>query len=40
MVFTLEIGNKAPDFNLKATDGKEYSLKDFAKYDRLEMPIS
>lgn len=27
--FTLAIGEKAPDFSLKATDGKTYSLKDF-----------
>ncbi|MFD2519736.1 thioredoxin family protein [Emticicia soli] len=27
---TLAIGAKAPDFNLPATDGKHYSLKDFA----------
>ncbi|MBA3816875.1 MAG: thioredoxin family protein [Parachlamydiaceae bacterium] len=27
--FTLEIGDKAPDFSLQATDGKEYSLKNF-----------
>jgi peroxiredoxin len=29
MGFTLSIGDKAPDFKLIATDGKEYSLKDF-----------
>src|SRR5688572_8771878 len=29
MPFTLALGAKAPDFHLKATDGKEYSLKDF-----------
>jgi len=29
MSFTLEIGSKAPDFNLMATDGRNYSLKDF-----------
>jgi peroxiredoxin len=29
MTFTLEIGQKAPDFSLPATDGKTYSLKDF-----------
>lgn len=29
MPFTLQTGNDAPDFNLKATDGKAYSLKDF-----------
>jgi peroxiredoxin len=31
MAFTLEIGKKAPDFNLPATDGKTYSLSDFNK---------
>jgi peroxiredoxin len=30
MAFTLPIGSSAPDFSLKATDGKTYSLKDFA----------
>ena len=29
MAFTLEIGSKAIDFNLPATDGKAYSLKSF-----------
>lgn len=29
MPFTLEIGAKAPDFKLQATDGKFYSLKSF-----------
>jgi peroxiredoxin len=28
----LEIGSKAPDFALPATDGKTYSLKDFASF--------
>ncbi|MCX6253911.1 MAG: redoxin domain-containing protein, partial [Bacteroidia bacterium] len=28
---TLEIGTKAPDFNLLGVDGKMYSLKDFNK---------
>lgn len=28
---TLEIGQSAPDFNLKSTDGKMYSLKSFSK---------
>ncbi len=31
MGYTLEIGGKAPDFSLPATDGKGYSLKDFHK---------
>jgi peroxiredoxin len=30
MAFTLTIGSSAPDFSLKATDGKTYSLKNFA----------
>lgn len=30
MPFTLQIGDKAPDFSLLATNGKKYSLKDFA----------
>jgi len=30
-MFTLQIGQKAPDFTLSATDGKTYSLKDFDK---------
>ncbi|NSW54037.1 MAG: thioredoxin family protein [Anaerolineae bacterium] len=29
MTFTLQIGQKAPDFSLPATDGKTYSLHDF-----------
>jgi len=29
MPFTLRIGDRAPDFTLKATDGKSYSLADF-----------
>ena len=29
MAFTLQIGRKAPDFNLPATDGKTYKLSDF-----------
>lgn len=29
MSFTLELGAKAPDFSLPATDGKTYSLSDF-----------
>lgn len=30
MAFTLEIGQKAPDFRLPATDGKTYALNDFS----------
>ena len=29
MSFTIEIGEKAPDFNLPATDGNNYQLSDF-----------
>ncbi|NLJ74162.1 MAG: redoxin family protein, partial [Firmicutes bacterium] len=34
MSFTLQLGQKAPDFHLPATDGRSYSLGDFdhAKY--------
>lgn len=35
MAFTLEIGHKAVDFTLPATDGKKYSLADFDKYKYL-----
>ena len=35
MSFTLPLGAKAPDFNLPATDGKTYGLKDFADADVL-----
>lgn len=31
MAFTLSIGATAPNFSLKATDGREYSLADFAE---------
>lgn len=34
MAFTLQIGDRAPDFKLPATDGKTWSLSDF-KDDRL-----
>lgn len=30
MAFTLPLGEQAPDFSLPATDGKAYSLKNFA----------
>ena len=29
MAFTIQIGEKAPSFSLKATDGKNYKLSDF-----------
>lgn len=29
MAFTLQIGDRAPDFNLPATDGRNYTLTDF-----------
>jgi peroxiredoxin len=35
MSFTLPIGSKAPHFRLPATDGKTYSLDDFAAADIL-----
>jgi peroxiredoxin len=31
MSFTLQIGERAPDFRLPATDGKNYALSDFEK---------
>lgn len=31
MTFTLQIGQKAPNFNLKGTDGKTYNLDSFSK---------
>jgi peroxiredoxin len=31
MSFTLQIGGRAPDFRLPATDGKKYALDDFAR---------
>ncbi|MBT3273536.1 MAG: thioredoxin family protein [Spirochaetales bacterium] len=35
MAFTLDIGDKAPNFALPATDGKNYSLADFGGADTL-----
>lgn len=35
MAFSLQIGDKAPDFSLPATDGKTYSLSDFDHADVL-----
>jgi peroxiredoxin len=35
MAFTLETGQKAIDFKLPSTDGKEYRLSDFEKYKYL-----
>lgn len=35
MAFTLELGAKAPDFSLPATDGKTYGLDDFAEANTL-----
>ena len=31
MAFTLQIGDRAPDFELQATDGKTYCLADLAE---------
>jgi peroxiredoxin len=35
MAFTLQLGQKAPDFKLPATDGKTYELSDFDNADVL-----
>ena len=35
MAFTLQLNDKAPDFNLPATDGKTYSLSNFNDADVL-----
>lgn len=37
---TLEIGSKAPDFSLKATDGKIYNLASFKSYELLVIIFS
>ena len=35
MAFTLQLGEKAKNFDLPATDGKNYSLEDFGSYKYL-----
>jgi len=35
LAFTLQIGDKAPDFKLPATDGNSYTLSDFDRYNVL-----
>ena len=35
MAFTLQLGEKAPDFSLCATDGNTYSLADFSEAEAL-----
>lgn len=40
MSYTLDIGDKAPDFSLLATDGKIYSLKDFMQAEYLVLFFS
>lgn len=35
MAYTINLGDRAPDFNLPATDGKTYSLSDFDTADYL-----
>ena len=34
MAFTLQLGEKAPDFKVPATDGKAYGLADFSDAER------
>ena len=34
-MFTLRLGDQAPDFKLPATDGKTYSLSDFGRAEIL-----
>ena len=40
MAFTLEIGDRAPDFSLPAVDGKTYSLEDFTGNEALVIVFS
>lgn len=40
MAFTLEIGDSAPNFSLPATDGKTYTLEDFAASEFLVIVFS
>ena len=40
MAFTLDLGAAAPDFSLPATDGRSYSLADFANADFLVIVFS
>ncbi len=35
MAFTLQIGEKAPEFNLPGTDGKNYRLENFDSFETL-----
>ncbi|MBA2727608.1 MAG: redoxin domain-containing protein, partial [Parachlamydiaceae bacterium] len=35
MTFTLSLGAKAPDFKLKGTEGKIYSIQDFKDSEAL-----
>ena len=40
MAWTLELGAKAPDFNLKGVDGKQHSLADYAEAKALCVIVS